>query len=205
MNLTWKRVRKRIKGKRNQHLFDKAKIDISNLVDAHNRGEINLYYFDQSGFSLTPNIPYAWQKKGENIELPTQRGGHLNVIGLMNPDSKLKSLIFEGKVDSELIIFCLDQFFKNSRLSKKTVVVIDNSSLHTSDIFQEKIKEWERRNIYFYFLPPYSPELNKIEILWRFIKYYWLSLESYFNKNSLICELSKVLKNVGSKYRIIFD
>jgi hypothetical protein len=29
------------------------------------------------------------------------------------------------------------------------------------------------------YLPPYSPELNLIEILWRFMKYYWLPFSAY--------------------------
>ncbi|MGZ5009025.1 MAG: transposase [Methylobacter sp.] len=29
-----------------------------------------------------------------------------------------------------------------------------------------------------WFLPPYSPELNHIEVLWKKIKYGWLSWDS---------------------------
>ncbi|MDR1180459.1 MAG: transposase, partial [Bacteroidales bacterium] len=36
-----------------------------------------------------------------------------------------------------------------------------------------------------FFLPPYSPELNKIEILWRFIKYKWLPFEPFLNFQNL--------------------
>jgi hypothetical protein len=35
--------------------------------------ELDLYYFDESGFSLTPCIPYAWQPVGEVIEVPSSR------------------------------------------------------------------------------------------------------------------------------------
>ncbi|MDQ7090461.1 MAG: hypothetical protein Q9M50_07425 [Methylococcales bacterium] len=36
-------------------------------------GKINLYYFDGSGFSLNPSVPYAWQEKGAILELPSKR------------------------------------------------------------------------------------------------------------------------------------
>jgi transposase len=41
------------------------------------------------------------------------------------------------------------------------------------------------------FLPPYSPELNLIEILWRKMKYEWLEWHAYLdfenNKVSIMC------------------
>jgi len=50
---------------------------------------------------------------------------------------------------------------------KKTVVIPDNSPLHHSDEFYEKIPEWEKKGIFPKYLPPYSPELNRTEILWK--------------------------------------
>jgi len=42
-----------------------------------------------------------------------------------------------------------------------------------------------------HWLPPYSPELNLIEILWRKIKYQWLPLRAYLSFNHLqSCHLS---------------
>ena len=34
--------------------------------------------------------------------------------------------------------------------------------------------KWVKRGLIIKYLPPYSPELNLIEILWRFMKYDWL-------------------------------
>jgi hypothetical protein len=52
----------------------KAEIEISELQDKDKNGEIDLYYFDESGFSLTPSVPYGWQNIGENVELPSSSG-----------------------------------------------------------------------------------------------------------------------------------
>ena len=41
----------------------KAKIEIAALKEQHAAGKIDLQYFDASGFSLVPTVPYAWQKK----------------------------------------------------------------------------------------------------------------------------------------------
>ena len=54
------------------------------------------------------------------------------------------------------------------------------------------------------FLPPYCPELNLIEILWRKLKYEWLPLsaDGYFKQ--LSATLEDKLKDVGSKYLLSF-
>ena len=61
---SWKRLRKAIKHKRDEDLFSIAQNEIKELKKRHDYGDIDLQYFDGSGFSLTPTVPYAWQKKG---------------------------------------------------------------------------------------------------------------------------------------------
>jgi len=90
-------------------------------------------------------------------------------------------------------------------LTKKTVVIIDNASTHTSKCFTEKIVVWEEKGLVIKRLPAYSPELNLIEILWRFIKYHWLPFRAYFSHKNLRKELEKILSTVGSKHQINFN
>jgi len=61
---SWKRLRKSVKSQRDETDFQEAKLEIAKLEEQHNKGEIELNYFDGSGFSLSSNVPYAWQKKG---------------------------------------------------------------------------------------------------------------------------------------------
>ena len=51
------------------------------------------------------------------------------------------------------------------------MLVMDNASIHTSAIFQDQLPKWEQQGLDIFYLPAYSPELNLIEILWRFMKY----------------------------------
>ncbi len=67
-------------------------------------------------------------------------------------------------MNSDVVIACIDAFCKT--LTKRTVLVIDNASIHTSDAMEEKHAEWKEDGLELFFLPPYSPQLNLIEILW---------------------------------------
>ena len=64
---------------------------------------------------------------------------------------------------------------------------------------------WKKKGLDLYFLPGYAPELNLIEILWRFIKYYWLPFSAYLNFCALVEAVEDILVNVGSKYKIAFQ
>lgn len=203
LGYTWRRIRKSLKSKRDQRVFDWQKAEIDAFMKLYRDGYIDLYFADACHFSLTPSVRYAWQKKGEQISVPSAKSIALSVFGLMTPDCILFSETFQGTLDSGKIIDVIDKF--SETIVKQTVVVVDNAPVHHSKAFQAKIQEWQELDLYVYFLPPYSPELNKIETLWRFIKYKWLPLDAYANINNLKERLADILQNVGQlKYSINF-
>ncbi len=50
------------------------------------------------------------------------------------------------------------------------VVVLDNSSVHHSQAVKDALPDLAAANVPFCYLPPYSPELNPIEPVWRQVK-----------------------------------
>ena len=51
---------------------------------------------------------------------------------------------------------------------------------------------------------PHSPHLNRIEVLWRQVKYRWLEPGAYAAFNALCFHVSNIFEQVGTKYRITF-
>jgi transposase len=200
--LAWKRVRKSLRGKRDDEAFDAALNEIKRLCDQADKGEIDFYYFDESGFTLEPCVPYAWQRVGEQIEVPSSKSKRLNVLGFIDRQCRFDSYVFEGSVTSEVVIACFNEFAQKT--TQKTVVLIDNASMHTCGAFQKNIAVWENQNLFIQHIPAYSPELNKIEILWRKIKYEWLEFSAYESFAALKKSLDNILANIGQEYRIEF-
>jgi len=89
-------------------------------------------------------------------------------------------------------------------ITKETVVVIDNASIHTSNKFKAMIEKWESQGLKIFNLPPYSPQLNPIEMLWKFMKYYWIELDAYKSVEKMKDYIEKVIVGYGSVYEIIF-
>lgn len=196
-----KRARLSLKSKRNQNEFNFKQQQIENLKKLEDIGYIDLYFGDESHFGLTQNVPYAWQTKENPILLPAAKGKFLNVVGLMRRKNELFFEVNETTFNSDKLIQFMDKFV--NQIVKKTVMILDNSPIHKSKKLMTKIKEWEESDLLIYFLPLYSPELNLIEILWRRIKYQWLSFDAYHCFQNLKERLSYVLNNFGKKYDII--
>ena len=164
-----------------------------------------MFYFDQSGFSLTPTVPYAWQPHGHTRAIPSAPSARLNVLGLLSPTNQSHFQMVTGTVTSATVIAALYAFAAQTAQAKKLrLAVLDNAPIHTSRAFQARVMEWFRQGVALHWLPPYSPELNLIEILWRNIKYHWLPLSAYLSFDHLKAELKKVLDQFGSKYTITF-
>lgn len=173
---------------------------MNKLRHGHTQGIIKLFYFDQSGFNLTPAVPYAWQPQGQTLTLPSAISPRLSVLGFMSPTHQSDFQTVTGSVTSATVIAALDAFAaQTARTGKLRLVVLDNAPIHTSQAFQARIMDWFRQGVGLHGLPPYSPELNLIEIVWRKIKYQWLPPNAYLSFNHLKAELQAILKPVRIK------
>jgi transposase len=121
----------------------------------------------------------------------------------MSRDNDFEGYDTMGTMNSELIIAFIDDFA--SRLIQKTVIVLDNATIHHAQIFKDKIEEWKEKDLFIWFLPAYSPHLNKIETLWRKIKYEWLKPGDYLNWAVFNLALDKILNSIGDKFSICFN
>ena len=200
--LCWKRVRKSLKSKQDPELFAKSQQQLKELAQQAAQQQIDLYYFDEAGFTLEPCIPYAWQPVGEYIKLPCSKSKRLNVLGFMSKNCEFQSMVFEGSITSAVVVACIDLFAKSLR--RKSALVIDNAPIHTSAEFTENIEKWKAQGLTIVPISPYSPELNLIEILWRKIKYEWLPFSAYDSFQSLKENLFEILANIGKSYVINF-
>lgn len=94
------------------------------------------------------------------------------------------------------IVDYLDRF--SSNITKKTVIVLNHASVHRNRKVKELRKIWEKRGLYLFYLPPYSPELNPAEILWRILKCKWIRPIDYETTDSLFYSTNRALASVGT-------
>lgn len=176
---------------------------MSELETLSEQGLIALYYGDESKVSMEPCVPYGWQFADEEVAMPSQRGDGLNCFALLTRDNQSLIETSEKAINSQFIFDRFEEF--SMTLRKLTVVVLDNARIHCSQIIKERIGIWQQRGLYIFYLPRYSPHLNIVEILWRKLKYEWLTPSDYQDKENLFYQIRLALRSIGQSLFIRFS
>lgn len=99
---------------------------------------------------------------------PRNQGKNLTVVGAIALDGVRAMMAYEGGTTREAFFRFVREILVPS-LNVGDVVVMDNLSSHHSDGVRQAIEAVGASVLY---LPPYSPELNPIEMAWSKVKTY---------------------------------
>ncbi len=204
LGYSYRRIRKRLKKSPDEAEYNRKLDEITELIRLEKRKFLTIYYADESGFNETPCIPYGWQCKDEPLSIPSQRGQRWNVFGIMSSDNQLFAHKTKGSIKSTFVISCIDDFANSSKRSPRAVIKIDNATIHHAEEFKAKIPQWAELGVEIFYLPTYSPHLNRIETFWRKCKYEWLLPQDYQSWKHLTTKLEHILDNFGISYQIQF-
>lgn len=173
----WKRTRSSHRHKQDPQHQQVKQADLEMLMLAAATGEIALKYLDQSGFCMWSPVSYTYYPRGQQkrLEQTKRRGRRLSILGLMQPQVSFEYGLAIGSFTSASYIRMMEQQAAQAaqRLTNMgciTVIVQDNSPIHTSALVQQKYPEWETQGLYIFWLPKYCSEMNLIEHEWHQIK-----------------------------------
>ena len=167
------------------------------------QGLLRLFYGDESHVCSEGYVPYGWQFADEGVFVSSQKGFRMNCWGLISRDNDCHWATSCHTITATFVWEKLDAF--SFTIDTPTVIVLDNASVHTAGIIHNSRATWERRGLYLFFLPPYSPHLNIAETLWRHLKGGWLVPEDYATNDDLSYALNRCLANVGKSLKIKFS
>lgn len=125
----------------------------------------DLYFLDEVHPEYQSQAVYGWIKKGECKTLPTtgnqKRFHFMGALCL----KEMKVMIREYRtIDAEATVHFLKNLQEESP-AEKIHVILDNAGPHKNQRIERFLRESPR--IKLHYLPPYSPNLNPIERLWK--------------------------------------
>ncbi len=156
-------------------------------------GQRDLFYLDQCGIAPTLPTGYTWAREGVRplLRYEAPQGRRVNVLGALAPFGPQPRFVYEsrlaaeGKLDSAVFLdfvcrelvglpggaAALATLPNDYRRARPCTIVLDNYGVHHSKPVKAVLPRLEALGVSFYYLPAYSPKLNRIEPEWHALKY----------------------------------
>jgi transposase len=134
-----------------------------------NKGENDVICFmDAVHPQHNPVLGYGWIKRGEVFKIPSNTGRRrLNINGALSVNTLSGEFRFEETINVASAIALFQQIEAANPDAPKIIVYCDNARYYRAKAVKEYL---EGSRIQLIFLPPYSPNLNVIERLWKLFR-----------------------------------
>lgn len=119
----------------------------------------------------------AWVKKGEEKQVRTNTGRkRLNINGALNLETMTVTSYFSETINAQTTIELFDKIQLAYRDKTTIYLMIDNATYYKNKEVKAYLERKDCR-IKVIFLPSYSPNLNFIERLWKYMKKYIIGVK----------------------------
>ena len=194
--------------------MEKQEETIEKIKEYLQRDDTVVLFFDPCHLQHNVINAKMWQPRGRDgtIRIKTNPGRkRINILGALDiKNFSVITTLTEDKCNKERIVEFLAKI--RTKYPDKHIVIILDNAMYNHANYTKVFVEWY--DIELFFLPPYSPNLNLIERLWKFTKqklvhnnYYeqfivfTKEVEKYFeNLSDYKLELEKILTR---KFKII--
>jgi transposase len=136
------------------------------LLSRCEKGECHVLFGDSAHFVLAAFVAIVWCF--ERIFVKSASGRfRLNVIGVIHARTKNLTALYNTTYITATTVVELLRKIAKQYVDKPVYIILDNARYQHCELV---IKTAEELKINLVFLPPYSPNLNLIERLWKFVK-----------------------------------
>jgi transposase len=149
--------------------LQEAFIDYYNRLKLSMGADDKMYFLDGVHPQFNTQAGYGWIRKGRKKELKSQAGRQrVNLNGAFDPVSLEVIIRADDTLNAQSTIELLKMIEEQNPKSKKIVLFVDNALYYYNGDVVEYANN--SRQLVLVYLPTYSPNLNLIERLWRFMK-----------------------------------
>ena len=160
-----------------------------------------LVFVDESGFYLLPGIVKTYAPRGQTpIIHEWQTRDHLSVMGAITPEGKIYTMVRQESLNG---LHSIEFLLHLGRVAGDRLLLIwDNSPIHRRAEVMEFLAEIGRA-IDLELLPPYAPDLNPVEWMWKQLKQVELRNMACLDLEVLHMELHLALGRLRQKPNLV--
>ena len=169
--------------------------ELTEILSAKDEKSV-VYYADGVHPTHNSRSTYAWIEKGEELEQPTVSGrDRVNINGLLNAYDVTDVISHDCKsINAQSTRELYEEALARHPEAPCIYVISDNARYYHN----KELREWaEGTRIKQIFLPPYSPNLNLIERLWKFLRKKVINTEFYRTKEEFRRAVKRFFENIA--------
>lgn len=160
-----------------------------------------MYFVDAAHFVLAPFLGYLWTKVRHFIRAPAGRK-RFNVLGAINAVThELVTVTNDSYINAQSVCELLLKI-SAAHAATPITLVLDNARYQKCKIVWNLA---ESLNIELLYLPSYSPNLNLIERLWKFVKKKVLYNKYYADFDSFSGAIAGCLAQTHTEHKEALD
>jgi transposase len=142
-----------------------------------------IFFADEAGVRTDFHSGTTWAPVGETpVVTATGERKSIMMVSAVNPRGELRFRIHEGSFRAAHFIEFCKQLIRDAENS--IFLIVDGSSVHTARETREFVESTQGK-LRLFFLPPYSPDLNPDEWVWKNVKHDTIGRSAVRGKDDL--------------------
>ncbi len=155
-----------------------------------------IYFGDGVHPQHNTKLANGWIAKGKEKLIKSNTGRtRINLNGLLNPDTKEVIIREDKTINAESTIELFKETEERNPTKDKIFIIVDNARYYKNKLVSEYL---ETSKIQLIFLPPYSPNLNLIERLWKFMRKKIINNQYYEKSTEFRRKLLEFFDNIDN-------
>jgi transposase len=164
-----------------------------------------IFFADEASVRTNYHAGTTWAPVGQTpVVAASGRTRSISMVSAVSPRGELHFQVYEEGIRKEEFLEFCKMLIKD--MNRPVFLIMDNSQVHRSKILKEYVEQ-SRGMLTLFFLPPYSPDLNPDEWVWKNVKHDNLGRASVKSESELAqfaqTALAK-LKDIPGKIRAFF-
>lgn len=162
---------------------------IRKLIDTLPDDEVAVYE-DEIDIHLNPKIGPDWMTKGQQKQVMTPGKNQKRYLaGAINAKTGQLTWVESDRKNTMLFLMMLWELTQDYTEAKVIHVILDNYCIHSTKQVEVSLTTEEGQRLRLVFLPPYCPDHNRIERLWR-------DLHAAVTRNHCCADMATLMKSV---------
>ena len=164
-----------------------------------------IWFGDESGVRSDYHAGTTWAARGKTPVVRTTGARYrLNMLSAVNRRGKMRFMIEAKGLNADVMCRFLDRLMAGQK--RRVFLILDGHPIHKSARLARKVTGFDGR-LRLFLLPPYSPELNPDEGVWREVKGHRLGRAGIFSFADLKSKALGALRHLArrpDKVRALF-